>query len=170
MTIFVLKKTRQRVENVWETSLSLDWKIQAFCCFRIIFLKHFYLFYSHKWINIRLLCLCSDCEVNEVTELAKDDQLADKLYSETLRALKLKEIIMWTNGEGSSQTRSQLQAFWPSYKHQLKYPTIDKLIDFLFHKSSHQPRLSCLIKVLLFEFFFPFFFHLIVCSWYLFNI
>lgn len=35
---------------------------------------------------------CSDCEVNDVVELAKDERLADKLYTETLRALKLDAI------------------------------------------------------------------------------
>jgi hypothetical protein len=33
----------------------------------------------------------SDCEVSDITELAKDDDLADKLYKETLRALKIEK-------------------------------------------------------------------------------
>lgn len=35
---------------------------------------------------------CSDCEINDVVEVAKDERLADKLYTETLRALKLDAI------------------------------------------------------------------------------
>lgn len=34
----------------------------------------------------------SDCEVNDVVEMATDDRLTDKLYTETLRALKLDAI------------------------------------------------------------------------------
>lgn len=34
----------------------------------------------------------SDCEVNDVIELAKDERLADKLYTETLRVLKLEAL------------------------------------------------------------------------------
>lgn len=37
---------------------------------------------------------CSDCEINDVIELVKDEKLADKLYSETLRVLKLDAIKM----------------------------------------------------------------------------
>lgn len=33
--------------------------------------------------------------MNDVTELAKDERLADKLYTETLRVLKLNAIKMW---------------------------------------------------------------------------
>lgn len=32
---------------------------------------------------------CSDCEVNDVVEMAKDEKLMEKLYVETLRVLKL---------------------------------------------------------------------------------
>jgi hypothetical protein len=39
-----------------------------------------------------LMSHCSDCEINDITELAKDEQLGDKLYAETLRALKLDKI------------------------------------------------------------------------------
>jgi hypothetical protein len=36
--------------------------------------------------------LYSDCEIIDVVEQAKDEKLADKLYTETLRVLKLKAI------------------------------------------------------------------------------
>lgn len=34
----------------------------------------------------------SDCEQNDLVEVAKDEQMADKLYTETLRVLKLERI------------------------------------------------------------------------------
>lgn len=34
-------------------------------------------------------CIFSDCEISDVTEVVKDERLADKLYTETLRVLKL---------------------------------------------------------------------------------
>lgn len=34
---------------------------------------------------------CSDCEVNDVVEIAKDEKMTEKLYAETLRALKLEQ-------------------------------------------------------------------------------
>jgi hypothetical protein len=42
-------------------------------------------------MNMLLMPLlrCSDCEVNDVVEMAKDEKLTEKLYEETLRALKL---------------------------------------------------------------------------------
>lgn len=50
--------------------------------------------YSHSMYNkldFFSLSHFSDCEVNDVIELAKDEQLVDKLYAETLRALKLED-------------------------------------------------------------------------------
>lgn len=43
----------------------------------------------------------SDCERNDVVEMAKDDRLTDKLYTETLRALKLDAIKIWAGVTGA---------------------------------------------------------------------
>lgn len=51
--------------------------------------------------NIPSSSVRSDCEVNDVVEMAKDDRLTDKLYTETLRALKLDAIKIWAGVTGA---------------------------------------------------------------------
>lgn len=51
-------------------------------------LSHVKLFKNFK-INVFPLSLFSDCEVCDVTGLAQDEELADKLFKETLRVLKI---------------------------------------------------------------------------------
>lgn len=49
---------------------------------------------SNLWLRtfINDNFLCSDCQINDVIELAKDERLGDKLYMETLRVLKLDDV------------------------------------------------------------------------------
>lgn len=49
----------------------------------------------------------SDCEVNDVVEMAKDDRLTDKLYTETLRALKLDALKIWAGVTGAVKCLGQ---------------------------------------------------------------
>lgn len=55
--------------------------------YRVQTLIPFPLFFFFEWSHARS---SSDCEIIDVVEQAKDDKLADKLYKETLRVLKLK--------------------------------------------------------------------------------
>lgn len=71
----------------------------CFCTFSIQCLSHFFplkricrFYIPIKLVFHTFFSRFSDCEVNDVNELAKDEQLVDKLYAETLRALKLDDI------------------------------------------------------------------------------
>ena len=51
--------------------------------------EHVTVFYL---ISMSVFSRCSDCEVNDVVEIAKDEKMTERLYAETLRVLKLDKI------------------------------------------------------------------------------